>query len=98
MRIDELIFDTIAELNIISPDFYFEVNYTPKQFSESNLAIKANLSLIKQAFLNVLSNCLVYSDDAKAKILFDCTEPDKLKIIVSNSGTPINPDEEKISI
>ena len=95
LRIDELIFDTIAELNIISPDFHFEVNYTPKQFSESILEIKANQSLIKQAFLNILSNCLTYSDNAKAIILFDCTKSDKLKIVVSNSGVPITSDEEK---
>jgi signal transduction histidine kinase len=95
LRIDELIFDTIADLNIITPDFHFEVNYTPKQFSESTLEIKANQALLKQAFLNILSNCLTYSDNAKAIILFDCTESDKLKIIVSNSGIPISSDEEK---
>ncbi|MCX8010656.1 MAG: HAMP domain-containing histidine kinase [Ignavibacteria bacterium] len=95
LRIDELIFDTIAELNIISPDFHFEVNFTPKQFSESSLEINANQSLIKQAFLNILSNCHTYSDNAKAILLFDCSESGKLRIIVSNSGIPITSDEEK---
>jgi signal transduction histidine kinase len=95
LRLDELIFDTIAELNMITPDFHFEVNYTPKQFSESKLEINANQELMKQAFLNVLSNCITYSDNAKATIIFDCTELNKLKIIVSNSGIPISSDEEK---
>ncbi|NIK73576.1 signal transduction histidine kinase [Thermonema lapsum] len=95
LRIDELIFDTIAELNSINPDFHFEVNYTPKQFSESSLEINANEALMKQVFLNILSNCITYSDNAKATILFDCTQSNKLKIIVSNSGTPISSDEVK---
>jgi signal transduction histidine kinase len=94
-RIDELIFDTIAELNIISPDFHFEVNYTPKQLSETKLEIKVNQALIKQAFLNILSNCITYSNNAKATILFDCSESDKLQITVSNQGIPLSSDEEK---
>jgi signal transduction histidine kinase len=94
-RIDELIFDTIAELNIIFPDFHFEVNYRPKQLSESKLEIKVNQALIKQAFLNILSNCITYSNNAKATILFDCSESDKLQITVSNQGIPLSSDEEK---
>ncbi|PKQ65958.1 sensor histidine kinase [Raineya orbicola] len=94
-RIDELIFDIIAELNIIYPDFKFEVNYTPKQVSETKLAIKANEPLIKQAFLNILTNCITYSDNAKAEILFDCSDSEKLIVFASNSGIPISIEEEK---
>ncbi|PSK99817.1 sensor histidine kinase [Cecembia rubra] len=94
-RIDELIFDIIAELNIIHPDFKFEANYTPKQVSETKLEIKANEPLIKQAFLNILTNCITYSDNTKAKILFDCSDSEKLIVLISNSGTPISIEEEK---
>lgn len=94
-RIDELIFDIIEELNTIHPDFKFEINYSPKKFSEAQLLIEANKQLIKQAFLNILSNSIAYSDNAKADILFDCKESNALKVIVSNSGIPISRDEIK---
>jgi signal transduction histidine kinase len=95
IRIDELIFDIIEELNITFPDFYFEVHYKPKQFNESGLKINANEDLLKQAFMNVLNNCIAYSNNQKALLLFDCSIPNKTKIIVSNTGPTLAPDEIK---
>lgn len=95
LRIDEILFDLITEFNIIYPDFKFEINYSPEEFSEHKLHITANLQLVKQAFHNILSNCIAYSDNLQANILFDCTDPEKLKILVSNYGKAISSDEVK---
>lgn len=94
-RLDELIFDIIAELNILHPDFKFEVNYLPSDISENKLEIHGNRSLIRHAFLNVLMNSMVYSDQPRAEVLFDCDAPDVLKVIVKNQGKPISIDERK---
>lgn len=94
IRIDEIIFDCISEVNSLYPDFHFEVNFTPDNFNENSLNIQANEPLIKQAFLNLLINSVHYSNNQKAKITFDCTT-DFLKILISNCGKTLSEDEQK---
>src|SRR5690554_616170 len=60
-RVDELVFDCIHELNIIYPNFIFEVNYSPSDMEEKYLLVKMNSILLKQAFSNLLSNAVSYS-------------------------------------
>lgn len=94
IRIDDVIFDCISEVNSIYPDFNFEVNFTPNNFNENTLTIQANEPLIKQAFLNLMMNSVHYSDNQKAKITFDC-DSDNLKISISNSGKTLSEEEQK---
>lgn len=94
IRIDDVIFDCIAELNSLHPDFNFEVNFTPAHFNENSLNIIANESLIKQAFLNLLINCINYTDNQRAKITFDGSTG-LLKILISNSGKTLSVEEKK---
>lgn len=94
IRIDELIFDSISEVNSLYPDFNFEVNFIPNDFDESKLTVIANEPLIKQAFLNLLINAIHYSDNQKAKITFDCSDK-SLKVIISNSGKTLSKEEQK---
>src|SRR5690606_19931338 len=54
IRIDEIIFDCISEINSIYPGFNFDVNFVPDNFDETKLNIAANEALIKQAWLNLL--------------------------------------------
>jgi len=95
VRIDELIYDVIDELNIIYPDFHFEINYMPDIIDESKLIINLNPILIRQAFQNLLNNCILYSNEAKAQITMDCTSETLLKIQIKNTGKPISEDEKK---
>lgn len=95
IRMDEVIFDVIEELNIIYTDFHFEVNYKPASFDEHRLIISVNDMLIRQAVHNLLANCIAYSDNARAGILIDCASPDVLKILISNSGQQVSATEEK---
>lgn len=95
LRIDELIFDMIDELNILYPDFNFEVNYYPDEISEDNLKLKVNKLLLKQAMTNLLTNCISYSDNEKGQIKIDCSLPGHLRIEIANTGQTITRDEEK---
>ncbi|MCB0455222.1 MAG: HAMP domain-containing histidine kinase [Aequorivita sp.] len=95
LRIDELFFDVIEELNAIYPDFQFEVNYRPDEIDENRLTINLNPVLIIQAIQNLLTNCVSYSNNSKAEIKFDCSADNELKIQIINSGKPISTEEEK---
>jgi two-component system, OmpR family, sensor histidine kinase ArlS len=94
LRIDELFFDVIEELNAIYPNFNFEVNYIPDKINENMLVINLNPALIKQAVQNLLSNCVSYSNNSKAEIRIDCSDSRGLKILIINSGKPISTEEE----
>ncbi len=94
IRIDDVVFDCIAELNSIYSDFNFEVNFIPNDFDEKKLNYMANEPLIKQAFLNLLTNSVHYSDNQKAKITLDCTS-NSLKVLISNSGKTLSEEEQK---
>lgn len=94
IRIDELIFDSISEVNSIYPDFNFEVNFIPNDFDEKRLNVIANEALIKQAFLNLLTNAVHYSNCKKAKITFNYDEC-RLKISIFNYGKTVSEEEQK---
>jgi len=95
LRLDELIFDVIEELNTVYPNFYFEVNYTPDEINESSLIIKANRMLMKQAFQNMLTNCIAYSSNQRAEIKIDCTSKNLLTIYISNFGPIVSKEEDQ---
>jgi two-component system, OmpR family, sensor histidine kinase ArlS len=94
LRIDELFFDVIEELNAIYTDFSFEVNYVPDEINEDRLIINLNPILIRQAIQNLLTNCVSYSNNSKAEIIIDSSADCELKIQIINSGRPISAEEE----
>jgi signal transduction histidine kinase len=95
LRIDELFFDVIEELNAIYPDFHFEVNYTSNKINESKLIVSLNPVLTRQAIQNLLANCISYSNNSKAEIRFGSSKDNNLKIQIINTGNPISPEEKK---
>lgn len=95
LRVDEVMFDIIAEQQCLYPDFHFELNYFPIEFDVNRLVIKGNKMLIKQAFQNLLSNCISYGSDKKAQIKIDCSLKDQLRIYISNQGEIVSKEEEK---
>ncbi|HUH50823.1 MAG TPA: HAMP domain-containing sensor histidine kinase [Flavobacterium sp.] len=94
IRVDDVIFNCISEINSIYPNFNFEVNFSPHTFDEKKLLIKANEPLIKHAFMNLLHNCVHYSEDKKAKIKFDLSSG-VLAILIANSGQTLLEEEQK---
>lgn len=94
IRMDEIIFDCMDELNTIFPNFLFEINFIPEQIEPENLVLVANEMLIKQAIRNLLSNCITYSTHSKAEIEIDCSHKNELLIRIKNIGSPLSPSEE----
>lgn len=94
IRIDDILFNCIAEINTLFPNFNFEVHFTPDDFNEHILNVKANEPLIKQGFMNLLMNAVHYSDNQKAKVSFDGSS-DTLTVIISNSGKTLAEEEQK---
>ena len=95
VRIDELLFDIIGELNRIHPGYVFEVSYPSAAFDESQLYISANRLLVKQAFQNLLLNGVTYSDDGKVEVLIGFPAPDRIRISFTNSGQPLSEKETR---
>lgn len=95
LRVDEILFDVIAELKVVYPNFDFELNYFPVKFDENSLIVNGNKMLVKQAFQNLLLNCISYGNEPKAQIKIDCSLKDQLRISISNRGEIVSKKEEK---
>lgn len=94
-RIDEVIFDCIEELRYLYPEFNFNIRYIPLYPDADQLVLNINEMLIKQAFMNLLSNSIAYSNESKAEIKINCLSKEELKISIINHGAPISIEEEK---
>lgn len=92
LRIDEILLDSIAELQTIYPDFQFELNFIPTVFDENRLLIQVNKMLIKQAFQNLLLNAISYGSTGSAQVVIDCSKKNTC-IRIANEGTIVAPDE-----
>lgn len=95
VRVDELIFDLVEGFNLIHPNFIFELNFFPENIDETRLEIRASRTLLRQAFQNILANCISYADNGTAKINIDCASPSQLKVQFSNSGRAVSIEEQK---
>lgn len=95
VRIDEVLFDIVEELNILHPEFYFDLNYFPKNITEEKLIVPIHKQLIKQAFQNLLINCITYGDNPRAEIIINGANPNELIVSVSNTGPVVGKEEQK---
>lgn len=95
IRVDELLFDIIGELNRIHPGYVFELNYPSTSFDESQLCIYANRLLMKQAFQNLLLNGVIYSDNGKVNVLIGFPDREKIRISFTNRGMPLSAKEAR---
>ncbi|WP_026953528.1 sensor histidine kinase [Algoriphagus vanfongensis] len=98
IRVDELLFDLIADLQTIRPEFSFDFQlvYEGEEMQENQLEVMSNAVLLKQAFQNLLSNCIAYSDSKSATISVNSTSDKDLKVSISNSGSPVLDDEKPL--
>ncbi len=71
LRVDELIYDLVNEINILYPDFRFQVEYGVgmENNPELNISILGNLRLVRSAFTNLLVNAVLYSKESMARII-----------------------------
>lgn len=92
VRLDEIILDSLEDLQMIYPDFFFDLNFHPTVFDEEQLNIRANRMLIKQAIQNLLLNAISYSSTGNAEILIDCSESNPC-VRISNKGAGVSREE-----
>lgn len=92
LRIDELILDLASELNVLYPDFQFAVGYETAVEDESSLTVQANTRLLRAALINLMLNCIQYSDDQRARIRIGTGNGD-IRVSFINTG-PVLSEEE----
>lgn len=93
IRVDELIFDIADELRGVYPAFCFSVEYAQAD-DESNLILAGNPRLLRATFMNLMQNCIQYSNDHRAKITFQEAQ-NSIKVIFENSGAVISEKESQ---
>ncbi len=96
VRMDEILFDLIGELNLIYPEVRFNIHYFPSNIHEEKLMLDVNEMLIRHAFLNLLTNAAMYSDDGLVEIRIDGSHPSNLIIRFYNTGETITDEEQKL--
>lgn len=93
VRIDEVVFDVINELEAIYPDFFFKIDFNIENPSEKELKVEGNRQLLRSAFMNLLLNSIVYNSENFTDIIFTIT-PKSLSVKIINSGEILNKKEQ----
>ena len=93
VRIDEVVFDVINELEAIYPDFFFKIDFNIENPSEKELRVKGNKQLLRSAFMNLLLNSIVYNSENYTDIIFTIS-PETLSVKIINSGAILNKKEQ----
>ncbi len=96
VRIDELLYETIANSKRLFDNIEIELNFENIPEKDTDLLIYANDTLLKSAFRNLIKNAYHYSDNRKVTIAIAIVKP-YLKITFSNTGNQLSSNEiEKI--
>ncbi|MCE7055446.1 HAMP domain-containing histidine kinase [Algoriphagus sp. AGSA1] len=98
VRIDELLFELVEDFRIIAPEFTFDfqLDFSGEELNEDRLKVMANPVILKQAFQNLLSNCLAYSNNETASIQISCNSHKELSISFSNPGESLSSQEQEL--
>lgn len=92
IRVDEIVFDCLADTQKIHPDFNFDIVLDPNIENEEKLSVLGNLHLMQMAIQNLMLNCIHYSSKPQAQIYFRAIRGE-LQIKFSNPGPGI-PEKE----
>ncbi|MES2654024.1 MAG: HAMP domain-containing sensor histidine kinase [Bacteroidota bacterium] len=94
-RIDEIIFDAIAIVKKHYPDFYPHFELIENPLVEYKLDIICNDSLLRIAFVNLLKNAYLYSNDKKAIIEIEQLSNEQVLVRIKNNGEVLDSDEQQ---
>ncbi len=98
VRIDELLYDTVAYFNKSFPDAKTAISFETMPEDDAELLVKGNDALLKAAFINLMKNAYLYSDDQSVSIRL-ITDHHKISIKFQNKGNQLSPEEaEKMMI
>lgn len=85
IRIDEVLYNTIEEMQAVSPDFRIVLDFVEIPGHESDLLVRGNAPLLRTAFRNLLENACKYSIDSTVAIKISITNQ-QLSIGFENFG------------
>ncbi len=94
VRVDELVWQSAAELQKRNPDYKIMVTFD-ENLEERNLIVKGSEQLIKSAILNLMDNGCKYSDPPKVQVTVT-PEGSQLRLEFIDKGIGI--DEQDISL
>ncbi|WP_072318369.1 HAMP domain-containing sensor histidine kinase [Sinomicrobium oceani] len=94
MRVDELIFDLVEELNLLFPDHGFHVTYAAIPEDDSVLTVSANERLLRAAFSNLMLNSIHYGSNHRTQIRIT-TFRGTVKVDIINTGKVIAETEKQ---
>lgn len=98
MRIDELLYDTVATCKRMFPDIHINLDFKTLPENETELMISGNDSLLKSAFRNLIKNAYSYSDNRAVSLLIEIEKP-FVTVIFSNTGSQLSqPEIDKIKM
>jgi signal transduction histidine kinase len=98
VRIDELLYETIADAKRLFEKIDITLNFETIPEKDTDLLIYANDTLLKSAFRNLIKNAYFYSDNQKVTIAITIIKP-YIKVTFSNSGNQLSDNEiEKITM
>jgi two-component system sensor histidine kinase ArlS len=92
-RIDELIFESAEKINKLFPDFKMELIFSKMEDDDYELTVQGNKSLLLIAFINLLKNAYLYSDNKQAIVTISATKTD-CSVTISNNGNPLTEEEQ----
>lgn len=94
VRVDELLFDTLDEMQILNSGFHFETALQDSIENESSLTVYGNERLLKLALVNLINNCVQYSSSGQANIDIK-TGTDHVTLQFTNPGQTIREEEKQ---
>ena len=98
LRIDELLFDTVAYFNKSFPDAKTAFSFDNLPSDDEQLMVKGNEALLRAAFINLMKNAYLYSDDQSVSIRL-ITDNKTVRIKFQNKGDQLSIEEaEKMMI
>ncbi len=98
LRIDELLFDSVAYFNKSFPEAKTSFSFDTLPSDDEQLMVKGNESLLRAAFMNLMKNAYLYSEDQSVNIRL-ITDNKTVRIKFQNKGDQLSVDEaEKMMI
>lgn len=85
LRLDEMIFNAVAELSKVYPDFKLKFEIENNSGSDTNLEIMGDETLLKIVFINLLKNAFVYSNNNFLECVIKQKQHD-IELHITNTG------------
>jgi signal transduction histidine kinase len=92
VRIDELIYETMANVQKMIPDASVHFQFSSLPSNEADIMVRGNEALLKVAMFNLIKNGINYSSNRKVDITINI-EQSAMKIKFENNGTVLTDEE-----